>query len=92
MSLACDEIGVVTTVRGPQYGSLAAKIVATVAPVAMLLGLASAFGSYSVSVPIACSVAMVIVSIAIYRYSNLEIESVAPIAHRPSPAARGVRP
>jgi hypothetical protein len=63
----------VTTVREHQYANLGILITVTVLPIALIFGLAAAFGGYSVAAPVGGSLGMLILSLMIYRRCIVEV-------------------
>jgi hypothetical protein len=63
----------VKPVCAPQYANLGILIAVTVLPIALIFGLATAFGGYSAAAPVGGSVGMLILALLIHRRCTVEV-------------------
>jgi Na+/melibiose symporter-like transporter len=63
----------VKTLSAPQYANLGILITVMVLPVALIFGLASAFGGFSVAAPVGGSIGMLICAINVHRRCIVEV-------------------
>ncbi len=68
----CSDCGM-TTIKGPAYGSLTLLILVCVVPVALIFGLASAFGGWALAVPIGGSIGMLVLAVMMHRRCTVEV-------------------
>jgi Na+-driven multidrug efflux pump len=58
--------------RAPQYANLGILISVTVLPIALIFGLATAIGGYSLAAPVGGSIGMLILAVIIHRRSVVD--------------------